>query len=481
MTGTTTPLVGRSRRALRTALVGALTLAPFVAAGTVLVPATAAPPNAAELAAGYLEDRLVDGGHVLSQEFDGMTYPDYGVTADAVLAMDAAGTGQDEAALATAYLQEHRLDYTGFGDESEIAAGAVAKLLNVAVAQGEDPTDFGGMDLVATLQGLEDADGRYSDQSAWGNYSNVFGQSLAIGGLARAGSAPSTAAVGFLRAQQCDDGGFRVFVDAATCASDPDATALAVQALIRVAGAADADVQEGLDYLAVQQDDATGAVGGSGPTAAVNANSTGLAGQAFLAGGRSAQARLAQAYVASLQYGCEFPPALRGGIAYDRATYDLRLSEGASALPSDQDNRSTAQASLALAGTPLFVVTADGAAAVAPETDCAATTTTTAPSTTTTTSATSSTTTSATTTAAPSTTASAPTSTSGAVLTSGGSVLDDGVVAAPVRDGDRGDVRGGALARTGSDVAPFVGTAVALVLLGAVLVAVRRSPRGRHQ
>ena len=71
--------------------------------------------------------------------------------------------------------------------------------------------------------------------------------------------------------------------------------------------------------------------------------------------------------------------------------------------------------------------------------------------------------------------------TTGAVATSGGAVLDGGVVAAPVRDGDRGDVRGGALARTGSEVAPFVGVALALVLVGAVLVAVRRSPRGRHQ
>ncbi len=62
---------------------------------------------------------------------------------------------------------------------------------------------------------------------------------------------------------------------------------------------------------------------------------------------------------------------------------------------------------------------------------------------------------------------------SGTSSTSGGAVLDQQVDAAPVR--------AGALARTGSDVAPFVGVALALVLVGAVLVVRRRAPRGRHQ
>ena len=470
MTGSTT--TARPQQAVRAALVGALVLTPLVAAGAVLVPATAAGPTATELAAGYLQGRLAAGDHHLSQEFGGTLYADYGVTADAVLAMDAAGTAQDEAALTTQYLQDHRLDYTGYGDPAEIGAGAVAKLLNVAVAQGEDPSAFGGMDLVATLLDLEGPDGRYSDVSQYGDNSNVFGQSLAVGGLARAGTAPSTAAVGFLRAQQCPDGGFRVFV-VATCESDPDATALAVQALIRVAGAEDDDAQEGLDYLAAQQDDTTGAVGGSGPTAAVNANSTGLAGQAFLAAGRAAQARLAQSYVVSLQYGCEFPAALRGGIAYDQATYDLKLSQGAAAVPSDQDNRSTSQAALALAGTPLFVVTATGADAVAPALDCSTTTSTSSTSSTTSSSSTTTTGSSGTTTTTDPATTSTTSAAGGAVATSGGAVLGERVDAAPVR--------AGALARTGSDVAPFLLVAVGLVLVGAVLVVARRTPRGRHQ
>ena len=83
----------------------------------------------------------------------------------------------------------------------------------------------------------------------------MFGQSLAVGGLARAGTAPSTAAVDFLRAQQCPDGGFPVFVADGCLRATPTPRRLAVQALIRVAGAEDDDAQEGLDYLAAQQDE----------------------------------------------------------------------------------------------------------------------------------------------------------------------------------------------------------------------------------
>ena len=143
------------------------------------------------------------------------------------------------------------------------------------------------MDLVTTLLDLEGPDGRYSDRLP------VRGQLERLRPVVR-DRRPGPRGHGAL------DGGRRLPAGAAvpgrrlpasssptTCVSDPDATALAVQALIRVAGAEDGDAQDGLDYLAVQQDDTTGAVGGSGPTAAVNANSTGLAGQAFLAGGRA--------------------------------------------------------------------------------------------------------------------------------------------------------------------------------------------------
>ena len=234
-------------------------------------------------------------------------FPDPGLTADAVLALDAAGTGQDAAAAATQKLVDDPVGYTGFGDPAEVYAGSVAKLLNIAVAQGIDPGAFGGFDVLGTLQGLEKPNGRFSDVSAFGDFSNTFGQSFALIGLHRAGAPVSADARGYLLAQQCPGGGFKLYMDDAGCTTDadadPDATAMAVQALIAVGGAA-TEAGDALDYLASAQ----GASGGvSSPTQGVNANTTGLAGQAFLAGGRTAQARAAVAFLTSLQYGCGLP------------------------------------------------------------------------------------------------------------------------------------------------------------------------------
>ncbi|KAB7743314.1 peptidase [Nostocoides sp. F2B08] len=330
-------------------------------------------PEPGTSAAYYLQQQLEAGGSHFSLETDFGTSVDYGVTADAVLALAAAGTGQAEARQATDYLAANVVNYIGFGDPNEIYAGSVAKLVNVALVQGLDPSDFGGTDLLGTLQSLETETGRFSDDSQWGDFSNTFGQSLALIGLERAGIEPSPESVAFLGEQQCPGGGFQLYMDDSPCTdaanSDPDATALAVQALIAVGGPADS-IEAGLDFLASAQG-ADGGVGGGAPQTAPNANSTGLAGQAFVAGGRTAEAELAGAYISGLQYGCTFPDALRGGIAYDPAAYAVQEAAGAEATPIDQDRRSTTQALLALAGTPLFEVTAEGAADTAPAPTCA--------------------------------------------------------------------------------------------------------------
>ena len=401
--------------------------------------------------AHYLEQQLRLGGHVLSVDFGGTLYPDYGVTADAVLALAAAGTGQVEATLATQTLATHFVDYTGFGDPTEVYAGSVAKLLNVAVAQGVDPTAFGGVDLVATLGGLEQPSGRFSDVTKYGDASNTFGQSLALIGLHRAGGTVSATATDYLLAQQCPGGGFQLYMADAGCTddanADPDATAMAVQALIAVGGHG-AAANAGLDYLATRQA-AGGGVGGGGPQTAANANSTGLAGQAFLAGGRTTQARAAVTFLTGLQYGCALPAAVRGGIAYDRATYDAKVAAGTSAVPTDPDRRSTSQALLALAGVPLGSVTSAGATAEAPALACAVT-----PRPTTSTGSPSATT--------------DPTSAAGAGG-SGGSTADP-VAAAPA----------GALAQTGADPLGPVLVGLALLVLGVVAVLASRTRRGAH-
>lgn len=296
----------------------------------------------AENAAAFIAATLAAGGdHYV---YPGTTYFDGGNTIDAILALDGAGVGQSEAAAATDYLAAHLGDYIGTGGETY--AGPTAKALLAFVAQGWDPHQVGGTDLVSTLAGLETSSGRFSDHSAFGDYSNTIGQALAIIALARAGGTVSTQAVSFLLAQQCSDGGFRNDLAVQGCTSDPDATAFAVQALLTVAsstpptaGAAAA----GLDYLVARQGADGGIASAQSPE---NANTTGVAAQAFAAGGRASALSEAQGFIAGLQYDCTYQAPLRGGIAFTAAD---RAGTGTT-TPADSDLRATPQAALGLAG-----------------------------------------------------------------------------------------------------------------------------------
>ncbi len=328
---------------------------------------TGATGQQAQDAGAFIAATLAAGGH--HYVYPGTTYLDGGNTVDAILALDGAGVGRSEAGAATAYLVAHLGDYVGSGGETY--AGPTAKALLAVLAQGLDPHDVGGTDLVATLAGLETPSGRFSDVSAYGDYSNTIGQALAIIALARAGAPVSAAAVTFLRDQACSDGGFRIDPSAEGCASDPDATAFAVQALLAV-GAPTLDTSSpasaGLDFLVGIQGPDGGLPSATGP---MNANTTGVAAQAFAAGGRAAALAEAQGFLAGLQYGCSFPAGLRGGIAFTTAD---RAGSSATA-PQDSDLRATPQAALGLAGGTLASVTADGAAAGTTAMVCAAPTT----------------------------------------------------------------------------------------------------------
>src|SRR5262249_18265011 len=135
--------------------------------GAAAMPASFASPgteNPAEAAAGWLARQLVDGER-FEVEFDGVTYPDQGLTADAVLASDAAAVAQEFAGRATSWLASPEIltGYLGSGTESY--AGPHAKLALVAIAQGLNPRAFGGVNLIQGLQALRAPSGRYSDRS----------------------------------------------------------------------------------------------------------------------------------------------------------------------------------------------------------------------------------------------------------------------------------------------------------------------------
>lgn len=189
-------------------------------------------------AAQYVVASLADGDHVV-----GPFGPDLGQTADVALGLTAAGGQAATLADVVAYLRANGAAYVhgdpSFGEKADANyAGPTGKLALVAQATGNDPTAFAGSDLIRELRALMSANGRFVDDSEFGDFSNPLGQSFDILALERATTAGAPAvAVDFLVAAQCADGGFPEAFGAKTCTSSPDATGLALQALI----AADAD------------------------------------------------------------------------------------------------------------------------------------------------------------------------------------------------------------------------------------------------
>lgn len=344
-----------SARALLRAL-PSLLIAPLLVLTSPGVADAATTRDRAEAGAGWLGRQLDADSRVVESEFG----PDYGLTADVVLALDAAGVGRTAARRATSALRRNVLAYTGGGDRAERYAGSFAKLIVVADAQDVSPTRFGRSarnNLVAGLRGLEcgsprrtgcdEVDlGRFSDRSQFGDFSNAITQSLALIGLDRATkSGPSVASVRYLRTQQCDNGAFPLSFGATDCVGSVDATGFAVQAL-RAAGArpARAAAEDAGRWLRRRQHD-NGSLSGNGSR---NANSTALAAQAFDAVGFGRAAGDARGFLRSLQVRCGGRPAMRGAVRYDRAG-------------SGDAVRATSQAVPALSGTTLDEVTGKGA------------------------------------------------------------------------------------------------------------------------
>ncbi|MEV7779540.1 peptidase [Kitasatospora sp. NPDC088351] len=312
-------------------------------------------PDAA--AAGWLARQLVDGDH-FETVFDGTAYPDQGLTIDAVLAFAASHSSDQAAAKATAWLAQPGIISGYLGDgTTEAYAGATAKLLLAAEVRGEDVHGFGGVDLPARLRSLQSPSGRFSDRSQWGDYSNAFGQSLAVIALQRTPDGAPAAAVDFLAGSQCADGGFPVAFGQTTCAGDPDATALAVQALAATGRTAKANA--GLGRLTAHQN-TDGGFAAAGATTS-NANTTGLATQALLSTGRLGAGLKGWSSLVKLQQGCAADAAVRGAVAYDASGFSQ--ANGA---------RATAQAVLGLSGTPLAALSAHGARPAAPVLACPA-------------------------------------------------------------------------------------------------------------
>ena len=153
---------------------------------TTTVPTNPTGPGAGAAAAAAWLDGELAGGFIPG--FLGTA--DWGLTADAVLALAAAGMGDSpNAQLATQALVDNIASFATFDDFAMPGvrlAGPLAKLLLVFAVQGEDVNDVGGWDVEAELRDVMLSDGHFADDNPFdADLSNSFGQSFAILGLDR--------------------------------------------------------------------------------------------------------------------------------------------------------------------------------------------------------------------------------------------------------------------------------------------------------
>lgn len=329
--------------------------------------------NRPAAAAGWLARQLVGANQDHYVEvFSGTSYPDYGNTADGILAMDAAHTAQFAAYRATDWLAANVAGYTEDTCTPSITTyypGSLGKAMLVAEAQHRGVHDFGGLDLVQALQAEETPAGQpnaglYADNNADTScaYESPITQAYAVLGLDGTGRSTDRAdssAVGWLAGQQCADGGYvgAVRTASSACArgtEDVDTTGYVVQAL-RAAGVHRA-ASRATGWL-LRQQAKTGGFGSDGTT---NANSTAIAVEALIATGHHRAAKAGQQYLAGHQLLCRASAPKRGAINY-RGRYHLG---------GNQELTATVQGAQALAGASLGSETARRAGAATPRLHC---------------------------------------------------------------------------------------------------------------
>lgn len=213
-----------------------LALTPVTAAvtGYLAAPVSVAAPtanSAATTAGTWLASQFVKGQYYANPNTG---TADVAGTADALVGLVASGTGQNTAKTVDAWLKTKASSVT--------SAGQLAKLVIAAAAMGDDPTAYGGVDLVAKLTAAVTATGS--------DLSNPYTDSLLIIALSRAGATVPTSLVDALVTRQNAEGEFYFgTVGASDYFADPDSTGLALSALSLVSSpAAKAAVTRGVAW-----------------------------------------------------------------------------------------------------------------------------------------------------------------------------------------------------------------------------------------
>ncbi|EMF02484.1 LPXTG cell wall anchor domain-containing protein [Streptomyces mobaraensis NBRC 13819 = DSM 40847] len=273
---------------------------------------------------------------------------DHGLTADIVMGLASTGTAGKTAERATDFLEVNAGQFIQAKGKGKVNAGGTAKLALVAEIMHRKLKDFGGYDLSALLQGSLQKNGRFKGYE--GDSSNQFTQSLGVLALQRAGGAPKEA-VDVIAASECKNGGFPLALkekpNPDTCTPHTDATGMAVQALLAAGRTAEAEA--GLKWLVEEQQLPNGGFADTSQTPGApkdkweaNANTTALAVQALVAGRRTTEADRGIDWLRSVQVACEAKnPHDRGAVGWKQ-----RVVDGSTL-------RATAQAIPALARQPL--------------------------------------------------------------------------------------------------------------------------------
>src|SRR4051812_33085239 len=238
--------------------------------------AVAAPPyDQSPIAAASAWDSSQMTGNLLTTNFGGTEFKDYGLSADYAISLaDVGGRAVTVSAISAAVANEvDSYVSDGLGSPTESYAGPLAKSIVLAKAAAADPTSYGGKNLVSLLEARvgtgapSHPTGRIADLSAFGDFANVFGQAYAAQALKSVGSPQTGAVTDFLLQQQCSTGFFRLnFADAAAAdqscdgaspaaTPDTDVTAYAVIALRSQAGDPDVDtaLSKAVAYLKATQ------------------------------------------------------------------------------------------------------------------------------------------------------------------------------------------------------------------------------------
>lgn len=249
--------------------------------------ATAGPTDAKRVARaiGYLRSKQSPSGSLPGFSLDGST-------ADALLAVAAAGRGKD--------IRKDALRFLGVRVKKDkiTTSGLLAKVVLAVVASGRDPRSFKGKDLVAMLQDHVTVDGNLND-------GGTLDQSLALLALKAAKAAPAEAMSTWLLAAQCPNGGWAYDapydpeVDDENCfngdfetdwySADTNTTSYAVQALSAVKRTTWAHASPGSYFRSARDSAGPEAKGGWGYSTdwiTTDTNSTGLVLQAYAALGK---------------------------------------------------------------------------------------------------------------------------------------------------------------------------------------------------